>query len=191
MKEKIINILSVVGCIVLLIIALCIGAVGGWRDEKETLYASAPEMGQALQNRAMDAANLAVVAARHVTDTDPSVMALREAFELLQRNDLTMQQLLDADKALANAVADLAQRLPALPSMQASARDTAYLTALTRTLSVDSGLDTVLTEAQEAFDKRLSSSLTGRIAMLFGVRPFHEDVGLPPATIVPVEEVAP
>ncbi len=191
MKQKVINVLSVVGCILLLIIALCIGAVGGWRDEKESLYASAPEMGQALQNRAMDAANLAVVAARHVTDADPSVMALREAFELLQRNDLTMQQMLNADKALSGAVADLAQRLPTLPSMQASARDSTYLTALTRALSVDSGLEMVLTEAQEAFDKRLSSSLTGRIAMLFGVRPFREDTALPPASVVPVEEVAP
>ena len=76
-----------------------------------------------------------------------------------------------ADAAISAAAAHLASLLPELPSVQASPRDQAYISTLTRTLSEDAGAADAFAAAVQDYNARLTGSLTGRLAMLLGVEP--------------------
>ena len=79
-----------------------------------------------------------------------------------------------ADSAITAAARELAASLPALPSVQASARDQAYIDSLTGILGVDSGAETLYHAEIDAFNQRMSASLTGKLAMFCGVEPLPQ-----------------
>jgi len=170
------NTLSTVLCIaltaVLIVGAVLLGAVRGWGGERDkalhTLTQDA-ELASALQNRAMDAANLAVVAARHLPADNGDVAALRRAYAAASKDNATAQELAQADAALTQAAMNLAKTLPSLDSVQASARDQVYISTLTRTLSETTDAGAAYAAAVEDYNARLTRSLSGRIAMLLGV----------------------
>lgn len=173
MKNTLTNILCVVLVAAMVVAAVGIGAVRGWNSQREealSALSEAGELGASLQVRAMDAANLAVVAARHLTD-DADVAALRTAYDTICGNSATPAQLADADNAISIAAVRLAEKLTVLDSVQASSRDKAYISSLTRTLSETSGAATAYAAIMEDYNTRLTSSLTGRLAMLLGVSP--------------------
>lgn len=174
MKAHLSTILSIVLCVVLVAAAVCIGAVRGWSDDRsEVLNALSAdgEMRALLETRAMDAANLAVVAARHLPADDADLTALREASALMLSNAAQTEQLLQADDVITDAALRLADELPALSTVQSSRRDRAYVSMLTGTLSKKTALSHRYTLLVEDFNQRLSSSLSGKLAMLLGVDP--------------------
>ena len=76
-------------CILLTVVmaagAVCIGAVRGWTGERDAalgVFSESGSLGSELQNRAMDAANLAVVASRHLSG-DADVALLRSAHKTI------------------------------------------------------------------------------------------------------------
>lgn len=171
------NTLSTILCVLLTIAmvagAACIGAVRGWSSEREAALGTLSQSGamaESLQARAMDAANLAVVAARHLTD-DADVAALRTAYETITDGKAPADEIARADAAISAAAASLAANLPGLTSVQASARDQVYISTLTRTLSESTGSASAYASAIEDYNARLTSSLTGKLAMLLGVEP--------------------
>lgn len=173
MKNTLTNILCVVLVAAMVVVAVGIGAVRGWNNQREealSALSEAGELGASLQVRAMDAANLAVVAARHLTN-DADVAALRAAYDTICGSKSAPDQLAAADEAISAAAASLAQKLPGLATVQASARDKAYISSLTRTLSETSGASTAYAAIMEDYNTRLASSPTGRLAMLLGVSP--------------------
>lgn len=167
---------SVLLVIVFLAAALCVGSVRGWARDRgkaaEALSASS-ELGQMLEERGMDAANLAVVAARHLSETDADLTRLREASSLLLSSAASSNVKLAADVMATEAAAHLAGVLPELDSVKASARDQAYISTLTRTLGATSNARAAHDEACNAFNQRMQASLTGRLAMLLGVQPLR------------------
>lgn len=174
MKQTLSTALCVCLCLALVSLAVCIGAVRGWAGERErTLraFSQGGEMFHQLDERAMDAANLAVVAARHLPKDDPSLTALQDARRVIISEHASMQDKADADAALCEAASRLARMLPELASVQASARDQAYISALTQTLAEASTLMADYTDCALSFQHRLSSSFTGRLAMALGVEP--------------------
>lgn len=177
MKEKLSSFFSILICVLLAGAALCVGAVGGWRNEREAVTASGEAVEQ-LRTRAMDAVNLAVVAARHVGENDASVTALRGAYRTMKQDRLTSKELAQVDGTITQAAKDLAERLPAMAAVRESDRDSAYVTALTRTLCEETQWSDALRAEQEAFDKRIQASLTGRLAMLLGIEPFGSSAAL-------------
>ena len=177
MKNNLTGALCVVLAVVLAAGAVCLGAYRGWRGERsqvlETLNREG-DMAQALQSRAMDAANLAVVASRHVKEDDEGyadAAALREAYAAMISGSADAAAMARADAAISAAAARLAALLPELPSVQASPRDQAYISTLTRTLSEDAGAADAFAAAIRDYNARLTGSLTGRLAMLLGVEP--------------------
>lgn len=173
MKNTMTNVLCVVLVAAMVVAAVGIGAVRGWNGQREealTSLSETGELGAAIQVRAMDAANLAVVAARHLTD-DADVAALRSAYDTICGSSATPAQLADADNAISIAAVRLAEKLTMLDSVQASSRDKAYISSLTRTLSETSGASTAYAAIMEDYNTRLTSSLTGKLAMLLGVQP--------------------
>lgn len=172
------GILSTVAC-VLLALALAVFAVGngalrGWTDEREqalhTLQGNS-DMAALLSTRAMDAANLAVVAARHLSADHPDLLALRKAYAVLTDEASSAAQAAQADAALTLAAANLGQSLPELPSVQADTRDQVYISTLTRALAEGTNAADAYRAAVEDFNRRLNASLTGKLAMLLGVEP--------------------
>lgn len=172
------NTLSTLLCVLLTIVmvagAVCIGAVRGWVDEQDaTLRAisAGSDLGEPLLARGMDAANLAVVASRHLAPKDPDVATLKQAYATICESDASAPELAMADASISIAAASLAERLPELASVQASQRDQAYITSLTRSLSQSTTFGDDYAAAIEDYNHRLTSSLTGKLAMLLGVHP--------------------
>lgn len=177
MKNNLTGALCVVLAVVLAAGAVCLGSYRGWSGERSQVLEALNregDMAQALQSRAMDAANLAVVASRHVKEGDESaeaVSALREAYAVITAGSADAAAMARADAAISTAAAHLASLLPELPSVQASPRDQAYISTLTRTLSEDAGAADAFAAAVQDYNARLTGSLTGRLAMLLGVEP--------------------
>ena len=174
MKNKLSNILFALLCLALLLAAVCLGAVRGWSADRAEVIAALTQDGEMhtqLEYRGMDAANLAVVAARHLPADDDDLMALRQASDTLLSGTGNADAILSADAAITRIALQFAQELPLLPSMQTSNRDQAYLTQLTSSLGKRDGLTHTYLLRVEEFNDGLSGSLTGKLAMLLGVKP--------------------
>lgn len=176
--EGVKGILSTVMCVVLalalIVFAVGSGAVRGWQGERtkalDTLRQST-DMASLLENRAMDAANLSVVAARHLDADHPDLLALKNAYAILTSDASPAADIAAADAALTQAAVNLAQLLPELPSVQADQRDQVYVSTLTRTLAEMTSVADVFDAAVKDFNRRLASSPTGQLAMFLGVEP--------------------
>lgn len=174
MKNKLSNIPFALLCAVILLAALGIGAVRGWSADRAEVLAALTQEGEMrtqLEYRGMDAANLAVVAARHLPADDADLIALRNASAVLLSGTEDPEAILSADAVITRIALQFAQELPLLPSMQASSRDQAYVTMLTSALGRKNGLTHSYTLLVEDFNTKLTTSLTGRVAMLLGVDP--------------------
>lgn len=174
MKITFSTVMSIVICIVLVAGAVCIGAVKGWSSDRDAVLRAPTldgEMSALLQIRAMDAANLCVVAARHVPADDADLLALRQASELLLRGNPA--QPMQADNVITEVAQRFAQRLPAMSSVAASKRDKAYVKTLTDTLCAETSLSHNYALLVEDFNHRLSAEMTGRLAMALGVKPIE------------------
>lgn len=117
----------------------------------------------------MDAANLIVVASRHLDASDGQLERLKELRALLANPAEHADAILRADAELTELAASLGQSLPGLASVQASARDQAYISTLTRALTEPSTLEQSYADLAFSFNNRLINSPTGWIARFFGV----------------------
>lgn len=173
MKNTLTTILSILCAVVLAAGAVCLGAYRGWsgeRDEVLGLIGQDGELAQQLSDRAMDAANLAVVASRHLPEEDESLCALRACRDVLMTS-ADASALAQADDQLTQLAASLRETLPALASVQASQRDQVYVSTLTRALSGGTSLSQTYAGKAADFNQRLGASLTGKLAALLGIEP--------------------
>ena len=174
MKNTLTTILCILCAVALAAGAVCLGAYRGWsreRDEALHTVSADGELASALEERAMDAANLIVVASRHLPADDGDLAALREVRAVLTDASATAADKTRADAQLTALAEKLAASLPLLDSVQASARDQVYISTLTRTLAQGTDSAAAYAAAAQRFNDRLASSLTGRLAMLLGVEP--------------------
>ena len=81
------------------------------------------------------------------------------------------RELTAAEAVIRDIAADLAQHLPSLASVQASARDQVYVTMLTQALLADSNVQSLIAASAQAFNNRLETAFTGPLARLLGVTP--------------------
>ena len=172
MKSKWITVLCVAVAVVLTVASVGIGAVRGWSGEREKVLATFTEdssLHEYLDTRAMDAANLIVVASRHLAADDAALTALQSARATLLNTAASVEQLSRADAAITEAAKTLADDLPKLDSVKASSRDQAYVTTLTRTLSAATDVTSAYDAAVKTFNERMDGSLTGMLAKLLGV----------------------
>lgn len=177
MKFSFSTLLCVLLCVALTACALCLGAVRGWNAEREEALGALSVQGELypqLSIRAMDAANLAVVVSRHLAADDARLQQLRALRQTLESEKSTLEELAAADSALTALALRLSQELPQLSSVQASARDQTYISSLTRTLGEATDVAASYARQMEDYNDRLTSSLTGRLAMLLGVEALGE-----------------
>ena len=176
MRRTLSSILTVVLCAVLLLGAVCVGSWRSWarkRDAAVDFLNTDVQLTELAQTRLMDGANLAVVAARHLPAGDAELTALQDAVRGLY-DEHTARELLAQEQTVTAAAAAIIRRLGQLPSVQESSRDQAYLTGLSASLSGESRAQAVLTAFCDDFNSRMSASLTGRLALLLGVKPLGE-----------------
>lgn len=167
MKHTLTTILCLLLAIVLSAGAVCIGARNGWLREREEALAVGTDAAS-YEERAMDAANLHVVAARHLPAEDPLLVDLLSVRTLLQSQSASSEEKAQADMVLTTTAQKLAASLPELSSVQASDRDQVYISALTHTLTQGRDAVAYAVSARD-FNSRLTASLTGRLAMMLGV----------------------
>lgn len=173
MKNTVTTLLCILCAAVLAGGAMCIGAYRGWsgeRNEVLDLIGQNGELAQELGNRAMDAANLAVVAARHLPADSEELRALTACRDVLMASS-DASALAQADDQLTLMAATLRETLLALPSVQESRRDQVYVSTLTRALADGTSLSQTYAGKAEDFNQRLNSSPTGWLAKLLGVEP--------------------
>lgn len=170
MKRTLLNILCGILCAALVISAVCIGAVRGWKQERANtlLTLSTGELAASLEDRVMDAANLIVVISRHLDPSDERLARLEELRAILS-SQASSDILVQADAELTTLASKLEQELPELANVQASARDRAYVSTLTRTLSETTDISEAYAIIVRNFNNGLVNSPTGWIARLFGV----------------------
>lgn len=174
MKITLGNIVTALVCVALICAAVCIGAVRGWSSERDaalTVLTAEGDMRTQLEYRGMDAANLAVVAARHLPADDADLTALQEASRTLLSGTEDVPRILEADAAITEAALRLSESLPQLSTVQASERDRAYIAMLTSSLGKKSSLTHAYALLVDDYNQRLTTSLTGKLAMLLGVDP--------------------
>ena len=168
------TVLCILLAVVLTLSAVMVGAYRGWRGERHSVldsFTSDSTLRTYLDTRAMDAANLRVVAARHLSSDDASLAALARDRKTLSDARATVDAIVAADSELTQTAASLRQTLPTLASVQASSRDQAYITTLTRTLMEAQSVTDSYNAQVESYNRRLNSSLTGKLAQLLGVQP--------------------
>lgn len=170
MKHTLTTLLCLLLSAALAVGAVCLGARNGWLKEREKAISafSGDESTDSFENRAMDAANLYVVAARHLSADDPLLTALQECRATLQSPAASSTAKAQADIALTATVQALASKLEAESSVQANVRDQVYIDTLTRTLTQGRDAAAYALSAQD-FNRRLQGSLTGNLAMKLGV----------------------
>ena len=169
MKNNLTGALCVVLAVVLAAGAVCLGAYRGWSGERsqvlETLNREG-DMAQALQSRAMDAANLAVVASRHVKEGDESaeaVSALREAYAIITGGSADAAAMARADASISAAAAHLAFLLPEEGLIDSDARE--RLTALKKHAGLGAGFNIALRDLEiRGAGNLLGSEQSGHIA---------------------------
>ena len=171
MKRTLLNILGGLLAAAMLLGAVCIGAVRGWQGEREAALMALSEddgLRDLLEERAMDAANLTVVAARILPEDDERLARLRDVRAVLTSGMTEAPDLIAADRELTELAQSLAM-LPALSSVQISPRDLAYISTLTRALTEPTSVGERYADLARGFNNRLISSPTGWIARMFGV----------------------
>lgn len=160
--------------VALVLAAVALGAYRGWSGERRQALETFTEntaLRDYLEERSMDAANLRVVAARHLDREDEDLAALTQVRKTLTDPEATVKELAAADAELTRLAARLQQELPQLASVQQSSRDQAYITTLTRTLLAAQSVTDSYNAQVESFNRRLEASLTGKLAQLLGVQP--------------------
>lgn len=179
MKNKASGALSILLCAVLVLVGLCVGCTRSWTADRDKALADLgknEQLVQALSERGMDAANLAVVVARHLDASDADLVSLRKVSETLMNPGRKFAEAIAADRQLTDLAASLARRLPDLEG-----RDKDYMVTLTGRISAAS-VATVfsadLDQACDAFDKKLTSWPIKMIAQLFGAQTMRQTLGL-------------
>lgn len=160
--------------VALVLAAVALGAYRGWSGERRQALETLTEntaLRDYLEERSMDAANLRVVAARHLDREDEDLAALTQVRKTLTDPEATVEELAAADAELTRLAARLQQELTQLASVQQSSRDQAYITTLTRTLRAAQSVTDSYNAQVESFNRRLEASLTGKLAQLLGVQP--------------------
>jgi len=173
MKIKLPVGVSVLIALVLVAFGLLYGTWSGYSEDRAgvtALLEAENGLMDVLSYRAADGLNLCVVARRHLSAEDESLLALENASRMLRdASALDVRRSADAD--LSAAVTAVSAKLQAQPGFQQSARDVRYLAMLTsdlNNLSSSAAVATYNTAAKE-FNRRLNAPLAGALAKLMGV----------------------
>ena len=164
------KVFCVAAAVVLTLAAVALGAWRGWSGERASVLASFSSdsgLRDYLDTRSMDAANLRVVAARHLTSDDAYLVALSRDRKVLADAQASVEEIVAADAELTKTAASLQKELPTLASVQSSSRDQAYITTLTRALLETDSYN----EQVSSYNQRLNASMTGKLAQVLGVQP--------------------
>lgn len=174
MKKRGSTALSIVLAVALVFSAVFLGAYRGWAGERSKVvesFTTDKQLKEYLDIRAMDAANLRVVAARHLDSGDTRLSALNQVRKTLTDGNATVEKLVDADAELTQVALELQSALPQMDSVLQSSRDQAYITTLTRTLANPISVTESYNAKVETFNDGLRTTPTGWLAQMFGVTP--------------------
>ncbi len=163
-------------CAVLVVFGVFFGAYRGWHSEAkrvEAIYNQPNGLNTMLIYCANDGANLEKVALRHLSKDDALLKALKEYRAGAADEKATLHARFLANESLNDTASALAQTLLALPSVQASQRDTGYIHSILRDMEnlVGSGAIDEYNLAARDMNQRLNRSLSGGVAKLLFVKP--------------------
>lgn len=173
MKFKVPVGVSVCIALVLVVFGLLYGTWSGFsadRAQVEALLTKENGLMDVLDYRCADGLNLCVVARRHLSADDETLMRLEKAAKEL-RSATGVRARRAADEKLSKAVTAVADRLNQTASFQQSKRDGMYLDMLTADLNNlgASAAVTTYNEAAKAFNQKLSAPISGVLASLMGI----------------------
>ena len=164
--------------ILLIVFGLFIGAYRGWNAERAEVSAAYQTLEEMLLTRAETAANILTVASRHLSAGDEQMKLVADERDILKNKNRSMGEKADANTRLATDANALLQKLAALDTVKADARDNMYVTAMLPQMLDDSGkyvTQTAYNQAAQAFNKRFGDNfISGTLARVLGITPAQE-----------------
>jgi hypothetical protein len=164
----------VFGLLLLLLLtaaSIAVGATKGYQQEKAQVESTMASLDALFSSRVETGYNLLTVARRHLSKDEALLKAVEvDILDLSSQGQ--WQRKVEANAHLETNAKDLLKALEQAPGVQADARDLGYVTGL-----LPQALDQSAqwadaagyNQAAKAYNERLNSSITGRIAKMLGV----------------------
>lgn len=171
MRKASLSLLGMLLLILMVALALFIGAYKGYRQEKEQVESALGSLETVFASRVETGNNLLTVARRHLPEGDELLSSVTRDVQMLT-SQAPLPQRAEANLRLEKDGRSLLGALENNPSVQADSRDLGYVTgllpqALEQSAQwADAGK---YNEAAGAFNKRLSGTFSGFLARITGV----------------------
>ncbi len=171
MRKTSLTLLGTVLLILMLALALFIGAFKGFRQDKSQVESALGSLEAVFTSRVETGNNLLTVARRHLPEGDAMMTTLAQDVQTIS-GQAPLPQRAEANFRLEKDARALLNALENSPSVQADSRDMGYVTGL-----LPQALDQSAqwadagkyNEAASAFNKRLNNSFSGILARLLGM----------------------
>lgn len=154
------------------VLALAIGAVRGFRQEKAQVEAASSSLETVFTSRVETGSNLLTVARRHLPEEDERIRAVAQDIKVLSDRQSPLPRRVEANSRLQKDAEALLGILENSASVKGDSRDMGYVTGLLPQALDQSAQwadDGMYNEAAGAFNKRLNSSFSGFLARLLGM----------------------
>lgn len=163
--------LAFLAMLVMLVAAFAVGAYRGYFNDRIQVELALSSLSDVLQARIEMGYNLLTVARRHLPEDDALVVSVQGSIRTLE-GDAGLAAKAAANAQLSRDSRDLLNKLEGMDSVQTDQRDLRYVTGL-----LPRGFETsaqwadaeAYNSAVREFNKRLNTTLNGRVAKLLGV----------------------
>lgn len=169
MKTK--AVLAFIVMLILIVGAFAIGSYRVYLDERMQVELALGSLGDVLVSRIEMGHNLLTVARRHLKPDDPLLRAVIKDMDVLEEAD-TLHEIAQANEQLSKDSKALLDHLQSVASVIQDDRDYRYVTGLLPRgfeQSAQWADARQYNEAAAEFNKRLNTTLNGRVAKLLGV----------------------
>lgn len=165
--------------LLMLVVAVFIGAYRGWIGEKIRVEQTAADLNVMIKTRAESAYNLMTVAKRHLPANDEAIQAVYACWAVLadESSQHSLSEKAVSSQQLTQSAQALLNKLAGLDSVKQDSRDNMYVQDLLPQMLKESAQITagaIYNQAAAQFNRELRDSYTGKLAMLLGVKPAQE-----------------
>lgn len=167
-------VLAFVLMVVMVLSAIGIGAYRSFAQARENVASDRDQLIQLVTARHGAANNILTVAERHLPADDPDVAALRTALAY-SRGNLPMDRLWALDDTIGRSADAVLAALRTLGSVQTDERDRMYIDQMLPKAMDETArmlTDAPYNRSAGAFNERLNTQFSGRVAQLIGIKPF-------------------
>lgn len=173
MKSRII---AVVLCVFLVAFSFVYGALKGWQQDAASVESTYSSLQGQLDTRVETAANILIVASRHLPADAPEVIALRSARDVLA-SPAPLEEKEQANESMTRSAEQVLAALSLCDTVQSDPRDKMYVDSMLPQMLRESAAYTAKsaynTAVQDFNTRYRQNPISAFIAAQFGIHPFE------------------